>query len=168
MSDLARIFFATVLVLFTISSSRATLCSIWETPSSCNGKFTDSGGCRWDAAQDRCVASGEPLPEGTYAVAIVELDPKTAPPELKPGATSSSGSTGDPELLSPDLRPASAGREDDGGTASLSMEAAAPSPESEDEESANSIGPLNQMERKDGNLTWGVLGSVVTGQDSKR
>ena len=113
---------------------QATFCNIWTTPLVCEGKFTDSGGCEWDYVKDECVPSGKALPAGTYGVAIVELDPNSAPPELKPGPSTSFGSTGNPDLMSPDLRPSFVGEDANAvATTAGPDDSEAPSPQSEPE-----------------------------------
>jgi len=54
--------------------------------------YTDSGACLWDSETGLCKPGGAPLPPGTVGIALAELDPDSAPLEIKPGPSSSSGS----------------------------------------------------------------------------
>jgi hypothetical protein len=151
-----RFAISALLLVAALPYCHGVLCSIYRTPSACDGKFTDSGGCAWDSEAGICAPSGQPLPDGTVAVTVVELDPQTAPPMLRPGPTSSSGSVGDPNLLSPDLRPQAPG-----GNVQAAEELPNPAPQEEDIETDETVSRLRSSSR---DRTSGELSSIVGGR----
>ena len=81
-------------LLFLLSSTAtpvsANTCLFYKTKKECV-RYTDSGSCIWSAQAEACLDGGLGLPPGTVGVAIVGLDPQSAPLELKPGPSVSYG-----------------------------------------------------------------------------
>ncbi|KAG7670679.1 hypothetical protein NADE_002300 [Nannochloris sp. 'desiccata'] len=86
---------ATTALFILLLSSAATptfaaTCLFYTTKEACE-RFTDSGSCIWNAQAAVCLDGGPSLPRGTVGVAIVGLNPQSAPLELKPGPSVSFG-----------------------------------------------------------------------------
>jgi len=82
-------------LLFLLLSSTATptwaaKCLFYTDREACE-RYTDSGSCIWNAQAAVCLDGGPSLPPETVGVAIVGLNPRSAPLEIKPGPSTSFG-----------------------------------------------------------------------------
>lgn len=98
---------ATVLAAL-LPSVFATNCLFYTDKASCE-RFTDTGSCKWDPKTNTCLVGGKKLPPGAFGVAVVGLNPDTAPLELKPGPSSSFGNVSLVKGLSPSVKKAKTG-----------------------------------------------------------
>jgi Kunitz/Bovine pancreatic trypsin inhibitor domain len=89
-SLLPRITLFILLLTSAATPTWAATCLFYTTKAACT-RYTDSGSCLWNAQAEVCLDGGPSLPPGTVGVAIVGLDPGTAPLELKPGPSVSFG-----------------------------------------------------------------------------
>lgn len=82
---------ATAAVLTALLPTAAASDCLWYTTQASCDRYTYTGACRWDPATGSCLAGGKKLPPGAFGVAVVGLNPDTAPLVLKPGPSSSAG-----------------------------------------------------------------------------